>query len=146
MPKPNFKLYIIALFIILGILIFLVSLYSFRKQSKQKVQIQNLPTPTSVLLIPISKPSAKSVTIHIAPRFTGANEDIPQSTLSAAMEKQALKKKIPLTESGFVITYDYPSDNFVVTLSEPKQDNKQIFEQWLKQNYPLISISKFLFK
>ncbi|MBI3366182.1 hypothetical protein HY041_00965 [Candidatus Roizmanbacteria bacterium] len=142
----NPKIFII-LFIILGIFILIVLLYPFGKPVKEPQQIKVVPTPTKVVVMPtivVSQSAEKK--INITPRFTGVNEDIPEPTLNAAMQKQALKKKTPLSENGFVITYDYQSDNFIVALSEPKQDNKQVFEQWLKQNYPLIPLNKFLFK
>lgn len=138
----NIKIYIILL-TILGILVVAVILFS--SQKKQPVTISQLeinPTPTR--FIPLSTISPTKIVI--TPRFTGANVNIPSSLLNAAKQKQALKKKTPLTENGFVVTYDYQSDLFIVTLSDPKETNRSIFEQWLKQNYSLIPISKFVLK
>ena len=143
----NPKIFII-LFIILGVFILFVILYHFNRPiQKTKEESKILPTPTKFVVVPTQTGAQNTgKKINITPRFTGVNEDIPQPTLSIAMQKQALKKKTPLTENGFVVTYDYQSDNFVVTLSEPKQDNKKVFEQWLKQNYSLLTLNKFLFK
>ncbi len=144
MIKPNFKLYIIVSLVILGILILLVSVYSLNRQQKQSRQIQNFPTPTSIMVIPTVKSVTKTEIINITPRFTGANEDIPQPTLSSAMQKQALKKKTPVVTTEYSIQYDYSSDVFVVTLNEPKSENKIVFENWREQNYPALPLSKFL--
>lgn len=141
MPKLNWKIYLVLLGI-LGILILAIAAFSAKKPSSINQSQSNTPTPTSVVVVP-TVPSGKIV---LTPRFTGANESIPSPVLNFAMQKQTLKKKLPLTQNEFVITYDYQSDIFVVALSEPKQSNKIVFEQWLQQNYPLIPLNKFLFK
>ncbi len=146
MPKHNFKLYIMVLVIVLGILILLVSLYASRRQPKGNIQTRNIPSPTPFVVVPTLKSPAKSEIINITPRFTGANEDIPQPTLSAASQKQRLKKNLPINTKEFSITYDYSSDLFVVVLAEPKSENKTIFMNWLKENYPLLTLNKFLLK
>lgn len=138
MFRFNWKVYTILL-AILGILIVSVIFYSKRPTTNTPLPV--FPTPTRIMIAP-PKGTQK---IIITPRFTGADFTIPSSLLNAAKQKQALKKKTPITENGFTITYDYQTDLFVVTLSEPKQENKTAFEQWLKQNYPLIPLSKFLF-
>lgn len=140
MFKLNIKIYIILL-AILGILVVIVLSYS-KKPTTTNTSLQVLPTPTSIMVaptIPVQK-------INITPRFTGANVNIPPLLLNSAQEKQALKKKMPMSETGFTITYDYQSDLFVVTLSEPKNTNRSAFEQWLKQNYSLIPLNKFSIK
>lgn len=142
MFKLNIKIYIILL-TILGILVITVVLFSTQK--KQPIPISQLeinPTPTRFIVLPIISPT----NIIITPRFTGANVDIPPLLLNTAQQKQALKKKVPLTENGFIITYDYGTDLFVVTLSEPTETNRLVFEQWLKQNYSLIPLTKFTIK
>lgn len=139
MFKLNIKIYIILL-TILGILVIMVLSYS--KKPITNIPLPVFPTPTRIMVVPITGTQK----IIITPRFTGANVDIPPLLLNAAQEKQALKKKTPLTETGFTITYDYQTDLFIVTLSEPKQANRMAFEQWLKQNYSLIPINKFSFK
>ncbi len=143
----NPKIFII-LFIILGVFILFIILYPFNKPAKKpKEESKILPTPTKFVVVPTQTgPQNIEKKINITPRFTGVDENIPQPTLNTAMQKQTLKKKTPVTENGFVVTYDFQSDNFVVALSEPKQDNKLVFEQWLKQNYPLLTLNKFLFK
>ncbi len=148
MPKPNFKLYIIALVIILIILIIVVFILTNLKKQSSIInhQSSNIPTPTPFVVAPTLKSPAKSEIINITPRFTGANEDIPQPTLSAASQKQRLKKNLPINTKEFSITYDYSSDLFVVVLAEPKSENKTIFMNWLKENYPLLTLNKFLLK
>jgi len=142
MPKLNWKIYL-ALFVVLGVLVITVIILSSPKKTAVTDQSQsNVPKPTSVVVVPTSS----SGKIVLTPRFTGANESIPSPILNFAIQKQALKKKLPFIQNQFTITYDYQSDTFVVTLTEPKQNNKTIFEQWLQQNYPLIPFNKFLFK
>lgn len=139
MFKLNIKIYIILL-AILGILVIVV--FSYSKRPITNAPLPVFPTPTRIMIVP----PTGTQKIIITPRFTGANVNIPLTLLNAAQQKQALKKKTPLTETGFTITYDYQTDVFVVTLSEPKQDNRSVFAQWLKQNYSLIPINKFSFK
>lgn len=142
MFKLNWKIYVILL-TILGILI--VAVISFSSQKNKQVTISQLeinPTPTHAIVPSTPSPT----TIILTPRFTGANPTIPVAILNAAQQKQLLKKKMPLTINGFRITYDFQSDMFIVTLDEPKQDTKIIFELWIKDNYSLIPLSKFSFK
>ncbi len=142
MDKLDWKIYV-ALFAILGVLIVSVIILSSSKKPSPTIQPQSQSlAPTPLVIVPTSS----SGKIVLTPRFTGANINIPPLLLNTAQQKQALKKKTPLTENEFTITYDYQSDTFIVTLSEPKQDNKAVFEPWLKQNYPLIPLNKFLFK
>lgn len=148
MPNPKFKLYIIALLIILGILILLVSFYASRRGRKEGLEIKNITSPTPFIVAPASKASSatKSEMINITPRFTGADEIIPEPALSAASQKQRLKKNLPVNTREFSIGYDYSSDLFVVALSEPKTENKTVLLNWLKVNYPDLALNKFLFK
>lgn len=141
MLRLNLKIYIILL-AILGILVVTVFLSSSQKKQVIISQLEINPTPTRFIVPPAPSPTK----IMIIPRFTGANINIPSPLLNEAKQKQALKKKTPLAESGFTVTYDYGTDLFVVTLSEPKQENRIAFEQWLEQNYSLIPLSKFSFK
>jgi hypothetical protein len=141
MPKLNWKMYL-ALLVVLVFLIIALTAFSSKKPRIINQQQSNIPTPTTVIIIP-TFPSEKIV---LTPRFTGANESIPSPVLDFAKQKQELKKKTPLAQNIFTLTYDYQSDTFVVVLAEPKQDNKTVFEQWLQQNYPLIPLNKFLFK
>lgn len=140
MNRLNTRILIIAAIVILVILIIMSLVYV---SNKGKIQVPGTSNSTSKEIVPTSPISPKIV---ITPVFTGANEYIPPITLNAAQEKQELKKKTPLTIDGFTITYDFSSDLFIVTLSEPKTTSKTSFQQWLNQNYPLISLNKFSFK
>lgn len=141
MLKLNWKIYVFLL-VILALLIVAIGIFSSKKQSGTTQSQPNGPTPTSVVIVPTSITGK----IILTPRFTGADDTVPSPLLDFAIQKQALKKRLPLTENGFTITYDYQSDIFTVALSEPKQNNKSIFEDWLKKNYSLIPLNKFLFK
>lgn len=142
MFKLSWKIYVV-LFALLGALAISVFILSSTKKSSPLIQ----PQPPSLIPTPlVIAPTSSSGKIVLTPRFTGANEEIPAPVLNYAIQKQDLKKKTPLTLNGFSITYDYQGDMFIVTLSEPKQDNKTVFEQWVKQNYSLIPLNKFSFK
>ena len=139
MFKLNIKIYIILL-TVLGILVILVLSYS--KKPITNAPLQVFPTPTRIMT---TLPTGIQK-IKITPRFTGANVNIPPALLNAAQEKQALKKKTPIVTNEYSIQYDYSSDLFVVTLNEPKTENRTAFENWLEQNYPALPLSKFSFK
>lgn len=137
MFKPNLKLYAI-LIIILVVLFILVAIFPNSKRQEKTIQKPIIPTPTAFQFLPTP------TIIH--PTSTGGSEEVPQETLSFATQKQNLKKRTPLTQNGFTITFDYSNDVFIVTLSEPKNSNRETFDSWLKQTYPAIPITKFVFK
>jgi hypothetical protein len=138
MFQPNPKIFIILL-IILGILILLVLIFPYKKSSTYIIQHLTIPTPTKS---EISPPNPSPTLIPAT--STGGNEEVAPQVLSFATQKQALKKKTPLTQTGFKIEYSYDTDLFTVTLNEPKVTNRNVFNQWLKKNYSAIPLNKFV--
>ena len=99
----------------------------------------NIPTPTTYNIFPSDDISPTLV--H--PTFTGVNEEIPQSVLNKSRQMQTLKSKVPVRENTFTVEYDYSKDKFSVFLSEPKEKNRIVFQQWLNDNYQSLSLDKF---
>ena len=147
MYKLNSKLFLILL-IILGILILLVILFPYKKSPTSTIQHLTIPSPTTVKISspypPYPSTPPKPSPTLIPATSTGGNEEVALQVLNAATQKQALKKKTPLTQPGFKIEYSFETDLFTVTLSEPKETNRQVFEQWLKKNYPALILNKFV--
>lgn len=154
--SQNSKLYYIIPGAVLVIVILLVLLIP-----KKNNQVQPTVTPTIALptALPTETRTSPSVTtkpgikITVTPtlvpaNFTGVVEEqqIPQAETDLAVQKSALRKKLPLAQPTFTITFDYADDQFVVTLSEPKDTSKNQFNQWLQGNYPKIPIDRFSFK
>lgn len=143
MLKPNLKLYFI-LIVILIVLFILVLIIPYGKR-EEKIQPTPTPLPTnSTDFNPL--PPIKLTPTIIHPTSTGASEDVPPETLNFAIQKQNLKKMTPLTQKGFTVTFDYSNDIFIVALSAPKDTSRQAFNSWLKQTYPAVPITKFIFK
>jgi hypothetical protein len=140
--KPHILVYV-GLILILVVLVILVSIISLPQSKKFNISpsIKPIPTISNHLqpIITITKPPL------LSPTGTGASEEIPKAVEDAATQKQNLKKILPLQQANFKITFDYANDKFIVALTEPKNSSKLIFFAWLKNNYPLISISKFIF-
>ena len=66
--------------------------------------------------------------------------------MDAALQKQDLRNKTLFDTGLFQIDFDYGEDKFVVILAEPKGENRQQFNQWLKDNYPSLNVNQFNFK
>lgn len=152
--NPNFKLYYIIPAVALVMVIIILLVLPKGTKPPAKPVPTNTPLPT---LIPTEIQFASSVPkvtptqgtpptpTLIPPTFTGAFEDqhIPQSETDLAVQKSDLRKKTPLTQPGFTITFDYANDQFVVTLNEPKDTNRDQFLQWLQTNYSAIPLDRF---
>ena len=104
-------------------------------------------TPTSLFPTKIIiSPSPTPTLIPIAP-FTGVLDvTIPQSTIDLVQQEQSLRKKTPVEEMYFTITFDYSEDKFIVTLKEPKTISQEEFKKWKSVNYQLISENRFLIR
>lgn len=143
MSRHYLKLYF-ALFIILLLLIMTFLILNLRKSTQIGTEVLS-PTPLIPSSIPPRIPSQIPVTI--VPTFTGVkDEPLPQAIIDLSTQKQALRAKTPFSTIDFTITYDYKLDGFVVTLSPPQTQTKITFEDWLKQNFPAIPLSRFTFK
>lgn len=157
--SPNFKLYYILPAVALFIIVLVVLLIPKKTTPNQPSRLPtNSPLPTVVPLVTSqasSKPSASSslgrmsVSPTLIPAgFTGADVDqhIPQAETDLSVQKNDLRKKTPLTQPNFTITFDYANDLFLVTLKDPKDASKTEFQQWLQANYSNIPLDRFEFK
>lgn len=142
MPKPNIKLYVVMIVILFILFVIAVVMPSFLNKQRPITNQTTFPTPTLIQLIPTKQTN----TVLISPTTTGGREDIPKNIEDAATQKQDLRRKTPLRENGFTITFDYAGDQFIVTLQQSASTSQELFKNWLKQNYPLIPMSKFNFK
>ncbi|PIV09333.1 hypothetical protein COS31_03405 [Candidatus Roizmanbacteria bacterium CG02_land_8_20_14_3_00_36_15] len=148
MSKQNLTLIVIALIVLLSIL-FLSVLVMQRKKTNPSPSNQptniNLPSPTTVE-VRITTPPTLTPT-PILPTSTGVfEEQLPKEQQDLSTQKQALKTKLPINNNNFALVFDYGEDKFIVSLKEPKETNKKVFEDWLKANYPAIPIDRFLIK
>ena len=144
MNTPNLKLYIgISAGLLLVFIILVVFPFGKKSINNQSPIINNFPTPTTV---EISNQSAIEPTIPSSD-FTGvAEEELPQSVVDLSTQKQQLRSQIPFDTGLFSIDFDYGEDKFVVTLNEPKDQARTEFNDWLKNNYPVLNINQFNFK
>jgi len=145
MNPPNIKIYL-AVSGVLIILFLFVTFYPFGKPSSHQQPVTNLPTPTTIDLNQSPFTNNPTPTLSLAD-FTGvAEEEIPPKIIDSAIQKQTLRDQVPFDTGLFQIDFDYGEDKFIVTLYEPKTENKQQFNQWLKENYPDLAITQFNFK
>jgi len=144
--KPEIKLYYVIPLVFLVILIVIVLLIPSNKQPVKKTDNTGLqptmPFPTQIIID--KTPPVPT----IATTFTGAikEQNIPKEQVDLAAQKKELRKKIPLKQDTFTVTFDFTSDKFIVTLNDPKDTNRTIFEDWLKTNYPGLPLDRFMFK
>ena len=144
--KPEIKLYYVIPLVFLVILIVIVLLIPSNKQPIKKTGNTGLqPTilfPTQIII------DKTSPIPTIATTFTGAikEQNIPKEQVDLATQKKELRKKTPLKQDAFTVTFDFASDKFVVTLNDPKDTSRTIFEAWLKTNYSGLPLDRFTFK
>jgi len=95
---------------------------------KIKTEEQKNATPTPEKVIIPSKPidSGKSETgaRYISP----TDSEYIQITLIGD-----LRDKCPIENSAFKIDFDYKTNKFVVTLKEPKIDNRKEYDKWMEE-------------
>lgn len=129
-----------SIIIVLSIITLLMSKSNNQKSSQKKPS--DITTSTS--LVPsINTPSKP---LLITPTGTGGMDELPKKVENEALQKQNLKKQLPINESNFSIEFDYGSDKFIVQLREPKPTSIDEFKLWLSNYFPLIPITKFLLK
>lgn len=143
--KPHILVYV-GLLLILFVLVVLVSTISLPQTKKPNTQSPITNIPISKIPITNNQSQITPTVSYPIPTNTGASEEIPKSIEDAATQKQNLKNILPLQQSDFKLTFDYVTDKFIVTLSEPKNISKQNFFVWLKNNYPQLSMNKFVFE
>ena len=134
-----------------GIFIILVVVVLLVPSGKKKTN-NIAPTPTLYALptrIPNPGSSVQITPTIIPPQsFTGAseNQQLPPEVQNLGIQKTELRHKTPLTEPFGVITFDYKTDKFIVSLAIPKESNSLLFQNWLTQNYPSIPLDRFIEK
>lgn len=145
MNPPNIKVYIIVSAILI-LLFVIVSFFPFGGKRTGQGSTENFPTPTLVEGNQFPPSEGESKIIE-AVDFTGAvEEEIPPEVYDAAFQKQELRNQTPFDTGLFQIDFDYGEDKFIVTLAEPKNDNRHQFNQWLSENYPGLNLSQFNFR
>jgi hypothetical protein len=144
MNPPNIKIYIIISGILI-VLFLIVSFVPFGRKNGNQQGSENFPTPTlfeGSQLPTITEPSSIE-----AVDFTGAaEEEIPPDIANSATERQNLMNQTPFDTGLFQVDFDYNEDKFIITLAEPKQENRQQFDQWLKDSYPNLNTNQFNFR
>lgn len=145
MNPPNIKVYIIVSAVLI-ILFVIVSFFPFGRKGAGQGTPENFPTPTLVEGNQLPLGEGESEIIE-AVDFTGAvEEEIPPEVYDAAFQKQELRNQTPFDTGLFQIDFDYSEDKFIITLTEPKGENRQQFNQWLSENYPGLNLSQFNFR
>lgn len=135
------KLYYIIPVVFFVILILIVFLLPGKKTAPTTIYTTPAILPTKITTFSSSSPSS------LIPVYTGGtNERLPQEIVDLTASKKALRKKAPLNQSTFVVTFDFATDKFIIVLNDPKETSKSAFEAWLKANYPAIPLDRFTFK
>ncbi|KKP86405.1 MAG: hypothetical protein UR89_C0024G0014 [Candidatus Roizmanbacteria bacterium GW2011_GWA2_35_8] len=146
MQAPNIKVYLIVSSLLI-ILFLVVTFVPFGKKTVNKSS-KNFPVPTTYEVNPPSYIEPTTGVPYIEPvEFTGVKDtELPPEVLERSNQKQDLRKQVPFNTGLFQIDFDYSEDRFIVTLAEPKADNRNQFENWKQNNYPAIPINQFNFR
>ena len=152
--KNPYLILIPVLFLFFLILVIL----TLALQNRKKTGGQIAPSPAPTLSFPTTLPRVKTrltppptltptiTPTPIPPTSTGAKGEIPQQTVDFSQQKLSLMQKLPLETEDFSIDFDYDNDKFIVKLNPPKEDSQKKFNDWLKNNYPSIPQSQFIFQ
>lgn len=104
---------------------------------KTKEQINTIPKPEVVKIPsrPIDNGKSETGALYISPTDS---EYIQMSLIGD------LRDKCPIENSAFKIDFNYKNNKFVVTLKEPKEENKKLYEKWVEQaGYNQIDLINF---
>lgn len=103
-----------------------------------------VPTPSMSLLPTFIVPTLENPD---APPFTG-EKDVPVPTqFEYVNSAYDLRSKLPVSENGFSLEYNYQTYKFVVTIQPPFESNKLLFNEWLNVNgYGSIPQSEFVYQ
>lgn len=147
MIKNNIKIYLFV-FLFLIFFLILIILLPINKKKESKNNNNQPPTPTFIKILPTksfaNNPSPNNL---LPPTFTGGgDQEPPKEEIELALASQELRKKLPLIEKNFMITYDYQEDKFVVSLIGNQNISKNDFESWRQKNYPNIQSKEFIFQ
>jgi len=140
MPKSKVRLFLFLILIL--VILFMIALV-FRSQFSSTTTEKNFTAITPTQVPPTEEPFNPD---SIVPTFTGADDYLPPEVIKQGDQIQNLKAKTPLKEPNFSMVYDYANAVFIVTLNEPKDQNRQLFQTWLSDNYPDITGDQFTFK
>lgn len=144
MNTPNIKLYLAISGVLIVLFLIVIFVPFGKKPTKPQSPIHTVPTPTLVI---VDQSHDIQNIVEEPIDFTGvADEEIPPNIANTAAEKQNLMNQTPFDSGLFKVDFDYSEDKFIITLAEPKQENRQQFDQWLKDNYPNLSTNQFNFR
>lgn len=142
--KSKKILYIALIFFIIFLLVFVLLLSKKQSMPKSVGPTPSVVLPTTVQLQNTVSKTPSNVMTPTPPDFTGGTlETVPRKFIDLSQQDGALKKILPYSQSEFSITYDYREAMFIVTISEPKTENKQVFETWKSSRYPLLKDADF---
>lgn len=142
----NKKLLILILFFILFIVILVVSLFS-QGSSTSDVTINPTPTRQPVPTVAYAVPTVNLSATPLPGAFTGdSGEDVPETVAPGVKDSYSLQKKLPITTTDFVLTYNFEEIKFSVKLKPPVEESKKKFLEWLRQNeYQNIPQEEFIY-
>jgi len=155
-----FLFIVILLFLFFSLIISTIIVQNSKKRvvEKKSSPLFNLPSPTyfyqenknqptNVPSLTITKIDL-TITPNLTPHeFTGVKEEpIDQELIDFTQQKLSLMEKLPLKTTDFTIDFDYDNDKFIIKLNPPKEETKNKFDEWLKNNYPLIPKEQFIFQ
>lgn len=147
MEKINIKIYLFA-FLFLIFFFVLIIILPINKKETRPNPITPSPSPTTMKILPTKIATTEFVSDDLLkPTSTGGGEEEPpKEELELAIKKQELQDKTPLIKESFMITFDYNTDKFIVSLQKPEDQAKKAFEQWREKNYPEIPLDRFIFQ
>ena len=148
MSKSAIKFYIIPGLIGIVVILVILLLPLGKKKTETNVpSITPISTTNSILPTQSLAPTSKVTPTLIPPQsFTGAsaNQELPTDLKIVGEQKTALRRLTPLALPFGVIEFDYGHDQFLVRLSEPRDDSRIKFSVWREQNYPALVDSNFI--
>lgn len=84
---------------------------------------------------------------QVIPDFTGvSNPPLSDEENKKNQQISSLRQKLPFKNEFFSLDFDYNNYIFIVNLKKPEEESKKIFFEWLKNNYPYITVDQFLIK
>ena len=105
------------------------------------------PSPAGITPNPTINRSNLSISPTAAREYTGAVPEEPkEEEIAASREEITLLNKLPLDTPQFTISMDYRNQKYIVSLKTPKDENKNYFDKWRLENYPLISPDQFIIR
>lgn len=127
------------------IYILLAKLKSNNSNIGNTATLTNVPTPNK----PPNTPTPKRTYVTLANNqllsSTGDANDAPAPEVTASAQRGNLLASLPVKTDTFQIVMDYKQAKYVVTFADKTNgENKNLFQKWLQQNYPDMSIEEFI--